>query len=77
LKLAHDENVADWAAAIAHWLAQQGQSAAPLVQIQQGTGLAIVQVWLAGMLSELKLEQQGEFYEAGGVRVMMNSGHKG
>jgi hypothetical protein len=38
---------------------------------------AIVQVWLAGMQDGMKLEQRGGFYEAGGVRVMMNSGHKG
>jgi hypothetical protein len=70
-RLAHDENVAEWAGLIQAWLLQQGESAAPLVQIQQGTGLAIVQVWLAGMLSGFELRQQGEFYEAGGVRVRM------
>jgi hypothetical protein len=73
LKLAHDENVGDWAAAIAQWLEQQGQSAAPLVQIQQGTGLAIMQVWLTAMLSDLKLEQRGAFYEKDGVVVGMGS----
>jgi hypothetical protein len=71
--LAPDENVADWAGLIRSWLLQQGESAAPLVQIQQGTGLAIVQVWLAGMLSDLKLLQQGEFYEVESVVVSLQS----
>jgi hypothetical protein len=37
--LAHDENVADWASVIRAWLLQQGQTSAPLVQVQQETGL--------------------------------------
>jgi hypothetical protein len=70
-RLAYDENVGEWANVIRSWLMQQGESSAPLLQIQHQTGLAIVQVWLAGMLNGMKLEQQGEFYEAGGVRVGM------
>jgi hypothetical protein len=68
-ELAPDENVGEWARVIRDWLLQQGEKSAPILQIGQGTELAIVQVWLAGMLSELKLEQRGEFYETGGVRV--------
>jgi hypothetical protein len=72
-ELAPDENVGDWARVIREWFQQQGRSSAPLVHVRQGTGLAIVQVWLAGMLSDLKLVQQGEFYESEGVVVSLHS----
>jgi hypothetical protein len=69
------EDEAEWAKAITQWLEQQGQTSAPLLQIQQGTGLTIVQVWLAGMQS-FRLEQWGDFYDAEGVKVTLLLDHK-
>jgi hypothetical protein len=68
-ELAHDENVGEWGRAITHWMQQQQLTSAPLMRIEQGTGLAIVQVWLAAMLNGMKLEQQGEFYQPESVVV--------
>jgi hypothetical protein len=39
--LAPDENVGEWARAITVWMQQRGLTSAPLIQVQQGTGLAI------------------------------------
>jgi hypothetical protein len=36
-------------------------------QFQQGTGLSLVKLWLAGLLGDLALEQRGEFYDGAGV----------
>jgi hypothetical protein len=56
LKHAYDENIAAWADAIRQWLQWQGRVFAAISQLQQGTGLSVVRLWLAGLL--------GGFYEA-------------
>lgn len=46
---------------------RQKLESAVIAQLQQGTGLSVVKLWLAGLLGDLKLEQSGEFYEGAGV----------
>lgn len=69
LTLAYDENVSAWAAAIAQWMQQQSVATAPLLDIQRGTRLPLIKVWLALLLSGYRLEQRGGFYQTEQVWV--------
>jgi hypothetical protein len=46
-----------------------------IARLQQGTGLSVIKLWLAGLLGELdsglRLEQRGGFYDAAGVAIIL------
>jgi hypothetical protein len=48
---------------------------AAIAQLQQGTSLSVVKLWLAALLGELSsglvLEQRGRFYEGAGVEIAL------
>jgi hypothetical protein len=69
--LEYDEDIAAWAEAIRQWLKRQGLEDATIVQLQHGTGLSVVKLWLAGLLSGLGLEQRGGFYDGAGVVIAL------
>jgi len=76
MAVAHDENVVGWAAAISRWMAEQ-ELAEPvsLIQLQQGVGMPLVEVWLGLLLSQQQYEweQQGDFYDTDGLYLKYKS----
>jgi len=70
LALAHDEDVSVWVGAIAQRMAEQQVSMAPLVELQQSTGMPLIQLWLALLLGGFTLQQRGEFYETEQIWVL-------
>lgn len=67
--LEHDENIVAWAEAVRGWMQRQGLESAAITQLQQGTGLSVVKLWLAALLGGLVLVQRGGFYEREGVAI--------
>ena len=75
--LEYDENVSGWAEVIQTWLKKHKLQSAALAQLEQNSGLSIVQLLLAGLLQqgvlEIQLEEGREaverFYERGGVAI--------
>lgn len=65
----YDENIAAWAKAVRGWLKQQGLESAAIVQLQQGTGLPLVKLWLAGLLGGFEMRQSGGVYDEAGVAI--------
>ncbi|MBD2067066.1 hypothetical protein H6F93_05905 [Leptolyngbya sp. FACHB-671] len=63
MEIAHDEDVSAWVGAIDQCLQDQQVSTIPLIRLQQATDVPLVQLWLALLLGEYRLEQRGEFYE--------------
>ncbi|MDX2229928.1 MAG: hypothetical protein NW220_09835 [Leptolyngbyaceae cyanobacterium bins.349] len=63
LSLAHDEDVSGWVKIISHWMKEHNVSTIPLVQLQQAVAMPLVQLWLALLLGDYKMEQRGEFYK--------------
>ncbi len=63
LAIAHDEDVAAWAAAISRWMGDHQMATIPLVQLQRAMGIPLIQLWLALLLGGYSMEQRGEFYE--------------
>ena len=70
LALAHDEDVAAWARAIAHWMDERQVSTISLVQLQQSIGMPLIQLWLTLLLGGYEIEQRGEFYETEQIWVL-------
>ena len=68
--LAHMEDVSAWSTTIAQWLEEHQMVTIPLVQLQQATGMPLIQLWLALLSGEYWLEQRGEFYETGQIWVV-------
>jgi hypothetical protein len=71
---AHDEDVSAWAEAIAQGINAMGGEAVPLLELQgaialPSTGMPLIQIWLALLLSGYGVEQRREFYEAGTIWV--------
>ena len=69
VELEHDEDVGAWAEAIQGWMERQGIESALMTQLQEGSGLPVVKLWLAALLCGLGMEQRGAFYDAGGVAI--------
>ena len=68
----YDEDIAAWADAIRGWLKKRGLESAAIVQLQQGTGLSVVRLWLAGLLGGFEMRQSGGFYEEAGVAIALH-----
>jgi hypothetical protein len=67
--LEHDEDIAAWAKAIRGWMQRQGLESAALTQVQNGSGLSMVKLWLAALLCGLGMEQRGGFYECESIFI--------
>jgi hypothetical protein len=67
--LAYDENIKAWANTLQCYLEQTQMSSAPIVQLQQETGLPLVKLWLAGLLEGFKIQRIGDFYDVHGIRL--------
>ena len=65
----YDEDIAAWAEAVRGCLKERGLESAAIVELQKGTGLSLVKVWLAGLLGGFGLRQSRGFYEEAGVVV--------
>lgn len=72
-RVAHSEDIPQWAGAIAAWMEQRCELAAvPLNHLQQALGMPMVEVWLGLLLKgqdEYELEQRGDFYSPRGIWV--------
>jgi len=70
VKLAGNEQVSQWSAAISEWIQQHSCSErVSLLQLQQVLGLPLVEVWLGLLLSSqhrYDWEQRGDFYSDAG-----------
>ncbi|MBD2054623.1 hypothetical protein H6F88_01020 [Oculatella sp. FACHB-28] len=64
LTVAYDENVSQWTEAIAQGLQAALPDRVSLTQLCQRLGMPQVEVWLAVLLGEFELEQEGEFYDS-------------
>jgi len=65
VSVAHSEDVTAWAGAIARWLQQHSSAEpVPLMELQKGVGLPLVELWLGILLGreEFMKEQRGAFY---------------
>ncbi|MBV8887016.1 MAG: hypothetical protein JO235_23895 [Chroococcidiopsidaceae cyanobacterium CP_BM_RX_35] len=69
--LAEQECVSDWARAIAHWMQQHSRSrTVSLVELQQGLGMPMLEVWLGLLLGGFGLEQSNkDFYCVEGIWI--------
>lgn len=76
IAIAHSENVQDWISAIQQYFAAQPQRSIPLADLTRAMNdlsaaedneprSVWVNTWLALLLGEYRLEQRGEFYQAG------------
>lgn len=63
MAVAHEEDVSAWVEAIAQWMQADATPAISLLELQRSLKMPLVQVWLALLLGEYRLEQRGEFYE--------------
>ncbi|MBD1868080.1 hypothetical protein H6F95_12360, partial [Cyanobacteria bacterium FACHB-471] len=64
LAIAHEENVSQWTEAIAQRLQAALPERVSFTQLCQRLGMPQVEVWLALLLGEFELEQEGEFYDS-------------
>jgi hypothetical protein len=68
--LEHDEDIAEWAKAIALWMQQQKLERVGFVELLDGVGYPVVKGWLAVLLDEgFEMQQDGEFYDGSGIMV--------
>ncbi len=70
MAIAHDEDVSTWVGTIGQWMGEQQVATIPLVELQQLTGMPLVQLWLALLLGGFVMEQHGEFYETRQIWVL-------
>ena len=68
-----DEDVGAWVSQIRAWTERQGRDRADLLEIQQGTGLGLIRVWMALLLGEFEVRQTGEFYMPQTLKVMLGT----
>lgn len=71
--LEHDEYIVNWTKTIRLWLTQQQAVEVSFTELLKDLGLPIVKAWLALLLGEFELSQNGEFYDMSGVLIT----HKG
>ena len=68
-QLEYDEDVAAWAKAIRGWMERQGLESVRISEIIDATNLSGGKVWIAGLLSDLSLQQTKDFYSFDGLNV--------
>jgi hypothetical protein len=71
--LEYDEDVSGWTGRILQWLKEKNLSSAALVELEQCTGLTMVQLLLSGLLQqdalEIQLTEGRGFYQREGVEI--------
>jgi hypothetical protein len=67
--LEHDEDAGAWAAVLREWMRERGMDEVSFLELMSGVGLSVVKVWLALLLGEFEIQQEGEFYERKGIMV--------
>jgi hypothetical protein len=67
--LEHDEDVAAWAEAIRGWMKSIRAESVSIGEIIRETELSATKVWIAGLLSDLSLQQTKDFYSYDGLNV--------
>ena len=66
----YDENVGEWAKAIALWMQQQKLERVGFMELLDGVRFPAVKGWLAVLLDEgFEMQQDGEFYDRYGIMV--------
>jgi hypothetical protein len=73
-ELAYDENVGEWAKAIALWMRQQKLERVGFVELLDGVGFEVVKGWLAVLLDEgfaMDRLEVSDFYRSSGILVEM------
>jgi hypothetical protein len=70
--LEYDENIGEWAKAIALWMQQQKLESASIMEVVKDTKLTTCKVWLAGLLSDFELQQTKDFYSFDGLNLRIN-----
>ena len=69
LKVAHDEDVSQWISAIAEWMTVQQVQTISLLELKRSLNLPLVEIWLALLLSDYRLESRGRFYDASQIWI--------
>jgi hypothetical protein len=67
--LEHDEAAGAWAAALREWMRERGVEEVRFPDLMSGVGLSVVKIWLALLLGDFELRQEGGFYEGAGIMV--------
>lgn len=67
--IAHNENVAEWIAAIAQWMSHQTEQSVALLDLQRSLQMPLIEVWLALLLGGFGLESRGSFYDSDQIWV--------
>jgi hypothetical protein len=68
--LEYDENVGEWAKAIALWMQSRDVESASIMEVVEETKLTTCKVWIAGLLSDLELYQTKDFYSFDGLNLI-------
>jgi hypothetical protein len=69
--LEYDENIGEWAKAIAQWMQSREVKSASIMEVVEETKLTICKVWLSGLLSDLELHQTKDFYSFDGLNLSL------
>ncbi len=68
----YDENVTAWCEQISLWFSEHLAAECSLIQLVEGTGLSLGQVWLSLLLGGFKLKRNsGEFYDPSSISIMV------
>jgi hypothetical protein len=67
----YDENVGEWAKAIAQWMQSRDVESASIMEVVEETKLTNCKVWLAGLLSDFELYQTKDFYSIDGLNLSL------
>jgi hypothetical protein len=73
-QLEYDEDVAAWAEAIRGWMQRQGMESARVSEVVEETNFSSGKVWIAGLLSDLSLQQTRDFYSFDGLILNLELG---
>jgi hypothetical protein len=65
----YDENVGEWAKAIALWMQSRNVESASIMEVVKETKLTTCKVWIAGLLTDFELHQTKDFYSFDGLTL--------
>jgi hypothetical protein len=69
--LEHDEDAVAWATVLREWMHSQGVDEVKFLELMNGVRLSMVKVWLALLLGDFDLRQDGGFYDGAGVAISL------
>ncbi len=68
----YEENVTAWCDQISLWFSEHLAAECSLIELVEGTGLSLGQVWLSLLLGGFKLKRNsGEFYDPSSILIMV------